>query len=164
MLLRVPRTLTDIQRAVKFYYLNKCGYASSGNHFCVNLDGRTNINYDLLSKTLQSTKERLKRTYIENLHFAKLIEKYNKEDAFFYCDPPYYNHESDYGKGVFYQEDHQKLFDLLSNIKGKFMLSINDVPIIRLMYNQFNIREVDTIYTTAKTSQKKVTELLITNY
>ena len=164
MLLRVPRTLTDIQRAVKFYYLNKCGYASSGEHFCLNLDGRTNINYELISKTLTQTKERLKRTYIENLHYSKLIEKYNKEDALFYCDPPYYNHENDYGKGIFSKDDHDKLYELLSNTKGKFVLSINDVPYIRVLYNKYNIKEVDTVYTTAKTSKKKVTELLITNF
>lgn len=53
--------------------------------------------------------------------------------------------------------------DILKNIKGRFMLSINDTPFIRETFKSFKIGEVKTRYTIEKNNDKVVTELIIAN-
>ncbi|MEO5357968.1 MAG: hypothetical protein H7844_11810 [Nitrospirae bacterium YQR-1] len=53
-----------------------------------------------------------------------------------------------YGKEIFFRENFGKLKDILKDIKGKFMFSINDVPEIRQLYKDFIIHEEQTTYTT----------------
>jgi DNA adenine methylase len=54
---------------------------------------------------------------------------------------------------------------LLGQIKGQFILSINDAPQIREWFSAFHIDEVTTRYSVGKSSRgKPVKELLIMNY
>jgi len=52
----------------------------------------------------------------------------------------------------------------LASIKGKFLMSINDVAAIREQFRPFRIRQVDTTYCSHKITNTKVRELLISNY
>ena len=82
-----------------------------------------------------------------------------------YCDPPYRGFEDYYGKGLFGPEDFTRLRDSLVGIKGKFLLSINDVPEIRELFKGFRIEEAQVGYSLcAEGKQKRVKELLIMNY
>ncbi|WP_282433463.1 DNA adenine methylase [Desulfosporosinus sp. OT] len=106
-------------------------------------------------------------TVIENRDYGEVIKSYDRSSTFFYCDPPYYN-LTDYrsqGSRPFGDEDHIRLRDCLSGIKGKFLLSINDHPETRRLYAGFNIEEVKVRYSICK-SDKGTTykELLISNY
>ncbi|WP_455757856.1 DNA adenine methylase [Sulfurimonas sp.] len=47
-------------------------------------------------KSFRKWSNRLKYVTIENMKFEELIKKYDKEDSFFYLDPPYYNFENYY--------------------------------------------------------------------
>ena len=67
-------------------------------------------------------------------------------------------------KGIFDRADYQRLSEQLAGIKGKFLLSINDVPEIRETFAAFGIREVETIYSVKREENQKVSELLIMNY
>ncbi|PIE59089.1 MAG: DNA adenine methylase, partial [Desulfobulbus propionicus] len=58
------------------------------------------------------------------------------------------------------------LRDALTAIKGRFLMTINDVPEIREMFKQFNIEEVKLKYSccsSSKARSKPRTELLISN-
>jgi DNA adenine methylase len=54
----------------------------------------------------------------------------------------------------------------LAGIKGKFLLSINDHPVVREWYKPFYIEEVETRYTLCRqqSGRQPVKELFITNY
>ena len=107
--------------------------------------------------------DRLKDVIIKNDDYSKIIKDYDSKDTFFYLDPPYEN--SDKNKLYVHTVNQEDIRNLLKNIKGKFMLSINDSPYIRDLYKGFKIRIVDTTYTHLKTTpQKDVKELIITNY
>jgi DNA adenine methylase len=71
-----------------------------------------------------------------------------------------------YGDGIFFREDFLKLSEVLSGIKGKFLLSINDHPRTREIFKGFRIGREKTVYTAghSRTPHKTVTELLISNY
>ena len=54
---------------------------------------------------------------------------------------------------------------ILKDIKGKFILSLNDHPAVRDIFKDFYIKEVETTYSIAvKTSASKVGELIISNH
>jgi len=108
--------------------------------------------------------ERLKNTIILNEDYKKVIKKYDSENSLIYLDPPYEESDkSHYDNPII---DYNELLDILSNIKGKFILSINNSKKIRDLFQNFKIKKIKTKYTNPLTGgqSKKITELLITNY
>jgi DNA adenine methylase len=162
-----PETLTDIQRAVRFYYLLKMGYASRIRNpsFSVAPTGQPRFNLLRIEEELSAVHLRLARVYIENMHYADLIRRFDRPETFFYVDPPYYGYEDYYGDDIFHREDFGILRELLAKIDGKFILSINDTPEIRKLFKGFNVSTEATSYTASGgDKRKRVSELLITNY
>lgn len=159
-------TLTDIQRAAKFYYVlrNSFGAKLENQSFGVNLMRRPVVNLLRIEEELSAAHLRLSRVWIENLHYEKLIVKYDRDSTFFYLDPPYWDCENDYGKGLFDKADFKKLSEILASLKGKFLLSINDAPEIREIFKGFTIEEAPTRYSVNAKQTKSVVELLIRNY
>ncbi len=161
-----PSTLTDIQRAARFYYLLRNAYGSilpHASNFNVKVARPPSLNLLRIEEELSSAHLRLGRVTIENRNFKTIIPRCDKENTFFYIDPPYWNCESGYGKSIFSKEDFAVLRDLLLPLKGKFLLSINDVPEIREIFSAFRVKEVTTTYTLSG-NIKPVHELLIMNY
>jgi DNA adenine methylase len=162
-----PETLTDIQRAVRFYYLLKMGYAARIRNpsFSIAPTSKPRLNLLRIEEELSAVHLRLSRVYIENRSYADVIKRFDRPETFFYVDPPYYGYEDYYGEGLYERDDFIKLRDNLSGISGRFILSINDVEYIRKIFNSFHIETVKTSYTAAGADKKKrVNELLIMNY
>lgn len=156
-------SLTEIQRAIRFIYLLSQSFASRGNNFGYGTTSRPNPQiFD--TDDLLKLKERLRNTYIENLSFEEIFKRYDRPHSFFFCDPPYYK-TAGY-KDKFTEGDHIKLRDILSNIKGKFLLTINDDERIREWYQDFNIVETEVSYSVSKDvkGRREFKELIITNY
>lgn len=88
----------------------------------------------------------------------------NNKGSFFFCDTPYY--QLTQYKDKFYREDHLKLLDILKNIEGKFLVTINDHPEVREWYQGFNVQEVEVGYSICRRveGRKNYGELIITNY
>ncbi len=59
-----------------------------------------------------------------------------------------------------------RLAEALASLRGRFLMSINDVPEIRALFGAFNLTEVATTYTigTKNDSRAKRAELLISNF
>lgn len=154
--------LTEINRAVRFLYLITQSFAGKGQHYGY---GTTNIpSQQIYKNVLTDLKERLRNTYVENLSFEKIIDKYDREHTFFFIDPPYF--ETTGYEDKFGQEHHLLLRDKLTNLKGKFLLTINDHDSTREWYKDFNIKEVEVNYSVSKDhkDKQKYKELIITNY
>jgi len=162
-----PETLTDIQRAARFFYIIKTSYGSKihQNHFGVAPSGPPRLNLLRIEEDLTAAHIRLARVYVENMHYEKIIKRHDRAGTLFYVDPPYYGCEDDYGQGIFSREDFEVLRDTLVGIEGKFIMSINDVKGIRELFKGFHIKAVTTTYSTPKAKkQTGAKELLITNY
>jgi len=82
---------------------------------------------------------------IERLPYGSLMDRYDREGTLFYLDPPYINGEADYGAGVFEPADYQRLADQLGRIAGRFILSINDMPLAREVFGRFEVVEVEGV-------------------
>ena len=99
---------------------------------------------------------------MECLDWQVFIRRYDRPFTLFYIDPPYWGHEVDYGKGLFAREDFTRMAGLLGEIKGRFILSLNDRPEVRDLFGEFNLEEVETRYSVKPQSTKRTRELLIT--
>lgn len=155
--------LTEIHRAVRFLYLISQSFAGKGKDFGYGTTSRPKPQI-FYKDVLDDLKERLRNTYVENLSFEKIIDKYDREHSFFFCDPPYFE-TAGYGN-KFGEEEHLILRDKLKNMKGKFLLTINDHPKVREWYEGFNIKEVEVNYSISRhgDARGKYKELIITNY
>jgi DNA adenine methylase len=69
-----------------------------------------------------------KITFVENLDFQDVVEKYDSPTTYFYMDPPYYMTENYYSNHIFSRETHIRLANTLKKIKGKFSLSYYEFP------------------------------------
>ncbi|MGP6239242.1 DNA adenine methylase [Cuniculiplasma sp. SKW4] len=79
-----------------------------------------------ISKTLdqlQDITSKVKKWKIENLDFRQVVEKYDHSNAFFYFDPPYPG--ADWYDMNFDSVDFQDLANILSNMKGRYLLTID---------------------------------------
>lgn len=112
------------------------------------------------SKNYPKYRERLKDTIICNKSYELIVDTYDSPTTFFYLDPPYENSKKTTGKR-YESIDYTQLRDMLKNIQGKFLMSINDSPFIRELFKDFTIEEIETRYCMKK---RTITELLIKNY
>lgn len=160
-----PSTLTDIQRAVRFFYLQKNAFAGRIQKptFGYAPSSSPRLNLLRIEEDLSAAHLRLSQVYVENLPYASLIKRYDREQTFFYIDPPYWNCEDYYGDGIFSKADFTALAEQLTTIKGKFLLSLNDTPEVRAIFSPFIIDPVSVVYSCG-TSRSPAKEVLIRNY
>ena len=118
-----------------------------------------------LFELIMQLESRMANVVVENQDFETLIKHYDRTDTFFYLDPPYFSTESMYAVG-FNWDDHVRLKDTLSKIKGKFLLSYNDCSEIRDLYQGFNMFDFSRTHSMAQRydAGKEFKELLIANY
>jgi len=107
---------------------------------------------------LEEVHERLAGVVIEHLDWPAFIDRYDRPETLFYLDPPYHGSEDDYGKGLF---DRGLLAERLHSIKGRFILSINDVPEMRETFAGFRMEEAELLYTVAGGKGRPARELIV---
>ncbi len=161
-----PEQMTDIQRAARFFYLIKGGFGSrvTNPSFGIGATQKPRINLLRLEEDLSEAHMRLSRVFVDNRPYGDCIKRFDRPTTFFYVDPPYYDCEEYYGKNMFAKADFERLRDLLSDAKGKWIVSINDVPEIRALFRGFEIKPVATNYSVSAGKRQAVTELLIANF
>lgn len=160
-----PTTLTDLERAARFLYLQRVAFGGkiTGRTFgvSVGLPGRFDVTK--LAGRLEDLHERLAGVVIERLPYGEFIARYDRPQTLFYLDPPYFGGETDYGAGVFERADFARMAEQLAAIAGRFVLSINDTPEIRDTFAAFPMEAVETTYTISADQAQKVRELIIWN-
>lgn len=148
-LMRVdPSTLTDLERAARFLYLQRTAFGGkvTGRNFGMDKWGPARFDLTKLVPLLEAVHERLTPVHIERLPYDQLLGKWDRPGALFYLDPPYWGCEDDYGPGLFAAADFERLRGLLDALQGRFILSINDRPEIRAIFAGFALEEVGLTY------------------
>lgn len=166
LIMSSPETLTDLERAARFLYLQRTAFGGkiSGRNFGTCKDRPARFDLTKLASVLEDIHERLSSVTVESLDYKAFIQRYDYADCLFYLDPPYYGCEKDYGKNMFSREEFSLMANLLKNLNGRFILSLNDRPEVRKIFKDFTIISVETVYTVSKTGPRKpVGEVLITN-
>lgn len=158
--------LTDIQRAARFYYLQHHAFGGriEGQSFGTATTSPT-INLLRIEEGLSAAHLRLAGgTTVENLTWQDCIRRYDRAHTFFYMDPPYWQTE---GYGVpFDWENYEEMARLLRVIKGKAMVSINDHPDIRRVFDGLPMQGLDIKYSVGNNNgaPEASRELVITNW
>lgn len=161
-----PDTLTDLERAARFLYLQRLAFGGkvNGRNFGVSPDRGARFNLTKVIPMLEDLHERLSGVTIERMTYSAFITRYDRPGTLFYIDPPYFGGERDYGNGVFGRDDFAWLSDQLQQISGRFILSINDVDVIRELFQWATIESVKHTYTIGGGSNnRKASELIISN-
>ncbi|MVA56257.1 DNA adenine methylase [Agrobacterium vitis] len=157
-----PATLTDLERAARFIYLQKLAFGGkvSGQNFGVQHGSSARFNLTRLAPLLEDVHERLSGVVIENLDWLAFINRYDRPGVLFYLDPPYFGCEDDYGKALFDREQFEVLADRLKSLQGGFILSINDRPEIREIFSGFPVEGAELTYSVAGGKGTEARELI----
>ena len=150
----------DVRKAAMYLKLQRYSYSSSGKSYASQPFDIRKLFY-----LIQQLEKRMANVIVENQDFETLVRHYDRDDAFFYLDPPYFSTEGMY-PGGFGKDDHERLRDLLFSIKGRFLLSYNDCPEIRELYRDCEIFSFSRTHSMAQRYEagKEFKELLIANY
>lgn len=160
-----PDTLTDLERAARFLYLQRVSFGGIIKTRSFGIDVKNPGRFDVtkLGPMLEDLHERLAGVSIEKLPYDEFIRRYDRNTTLFYLDPPYYGVEDYYGRELFSRDEFAKMATQLKGIKGKFILSLNATPEVRDIFKAFAIEEVPVNYTAAHKITKLARELIISN-
>lgn len=158
-----PETLTDIQRAARFFYLQKLSFGGrvDGQSYGTATTAGPRLNLMRIEEDLSQAYLRLHGANIENLPWHEVVEKYDRPHTLFYLDPPYWQTE---GYGVeFGFEHYERMADLARSVQGSVLISINDHPDIRRVFDGMGFEELGITYTVGGGKGSEARELLIWN-
>jgi DNA adenine methylase len=159
-----PDTLTDLNRAARFLYLQACSYGGkvAGRTFGVDPGRSGRFNVTILAQRLAEISERMAEVVIECLDFEEFLGRYDREGTLFYLDPPYVGSEGYYGKDLFKPADLERLAAACRRLKGRFILSNMDCPEVREAFEGCEIRTADNTFTVGgKGCYKAVGEVIV---
>lgn len=164
---RTPtETLTDIQRAARFYYLQKLcfGGKPAGRTFGISTTSRPKLNLVRLEEDMSDAHARLVNVLVEHLNWQECIRKYDRPHTFFFIDPPYWK-VAGYGTS-FGLDQYEQLAEAMRSMSGKSMLTINDHTDIRRVFKGLRFERAKIKYTVggAGRSGKETTELVYRNW
>ncbi|PLX93478.1 MAG: restriction endonuclease subunit M [Desulfuromonas sp.] len=160
-----PHVLTDIQRAARFFFLQKMSFGGkvSGQTFGTSAVQPPRLNLLRLEEDLSQAHLRLSRVTIEHLDWQRCVEKYDRPETLFFADPPYWQTE---GYGVdFPLEQYHAIAGAMRTMKGKMILTVNDHPDMRRIFAGFAMKTVGINYTVGGADKGKGRkELIIWNW
>jgi DNA adenine methylase len=159
-----PESLTDIQRAARFFYLQKNSFAGLVRNpaYHYHVVRPPSFNLGSLPELIEKTHQRLERVQIECLPYEQILRRYDRPGTLFYLDPPYWGRKL--YRLNFTESDFVNLEENLRHVQGKFVLSLNDLPEVRKLFHRYVLREIQLSYTAQMTAGKRFRELLITNF
>ena len=143
-----PDTLTDLERAARFLYLQRQGFGGKviGRTFGVDYQRGARFDLTKLVPMLEEVHDRLSGVIIERLTWQEFIAHYDRPGTLFYLDPPYFGTEHYYGHGVFSTADYEALRGALAASESSWIMSINDHPEIRRIFAGCEMQEVGLHY------------------
>lgn len=159
-----PDTLTDLERSARFLYLQRLAFGGKVNGQNFGVDNRASGGFNILTLVpmLEAVHERLAGVTIECLPWQSFIPRYDTPETLFYLDPPYWGTEDFYG-APFARSEFEQLSQTLRDIKGRFLLSLNDVPAVREIFGWARFEEVSLTYSVAGGDHtQEAKELIIT--
>ncbi len=159
-----PATLTDIQRAARYLYILKRSFASLVRHpnYHYHVVQPPGFNLERLPQLIENAHKRLERVQLECLPYEEILRRYDRPTTFFYLDPAYYGRRL--YRYNFELADFEALAARLRTLRGKFLLSLNDVPEVRAIFRRFHIEGVRLSYTAQKVSGRRYSEVFIMNF
>ncbi len=169
VVMKYPKLFSEIKRAWAIWTLANQSFASMlGGTWRCDLQKNSTASR-INNKRINFTKEyakRLEQTQIENCNAIRVIKLWDRKDAFFYCDPPYFNSDMGHYKG-YTEHDFELLLKTLARIKGKFILSSYPSELLDkyTKKHKWNFIKMEGISVSVSIGKRKVkTEVLTGNF
>lgn len=158
-----------VEQAGRFWFLTAASFGAKihqGNGTFSVAKGKSKeahygpVRWQRKGTNVENIRDRFHPVQIEQLDFAKLMEKYDGENTLFYCDPPYVDVGEDYymtGDGF----DHLRFCEALEDVDGKWLVSYGEhVPEQLTDYHTVTRTKEATL----SKQRPEITERLIMNY
>jgi DNA adenine methylase len=167
--------LDPVERAAAMFFLYRASMWGSGKSFGVEVSRSFARGTRRQASLLTEYAKRWADVTIENKDFRDIIKTYDREHVVFYCDPPFLSYKSKdrerYYRFSFTEDDMKDLLQLLSSIKGKFVLKLPydhlEMNFIKEWASRYRIKEVEHAFSFQKVvggQRSKFKTVLIYNY
>ncbi|ASF48756.1 restriction endonuclease subunit M [Methylovulum psychrotolerans] len=163
-----PGELTDIQRAARFYAINRMAFGGrmTAPSFGYGRSTAPGLSAARFKQDIELLTARLDKVYIENLPWADCIGRYDSADTLAYCDPPYWQ-TAGYGM-KFGIDEYVQMAQLAKSMKGKIIISVNNHEKMQQVFDGLNIEMLTIKYSCGNIGKggvrKESEELLIKNF
>ncbi len=137
--------LTEIQRAARWFVRNKISFGGGMKSFAVarTSGGGASSSRANTMAALREFNRRLDKVVVENIPALRCIQLYDGPQTFFFIDPPYLAKPTSNYEG-FNEDQMTELRDTIFNLRGKWMLTVDDSPFNRKLFKGTKIRAVKT--------------------
>jgi len=148
LLAQDPATLTDLERAARFLYLQRLSFGGKvvGRSFGISTSTPAKWDITRLVPMLEAAHERLAGVTIDCLDWRAFIDRWDRPQTLFFVDPPYLGSEHYYGREAFSREAFAELASRLRTIEGRFILTINDTAEARALFGWASIEPARLTY------------------
>jgi len=155
-----------IEKAFKYFYLNRTSFSGIMNKPRWGYRIGSSLTPDRWISRIVPVAEKLKNAKITNLDFKKMFSQIpDKEGVLLYLDPPYFKASKAIYCHEFSHQDHIDLKNLLMNLKkAKFILSYENCPEIKEIYNWAKIHKINFRYFMSEGRRQEGSEFIITNF
>ena len=157
----------DVERAARYYYL-LCGSFAGKPWGGWAFDRRRVRGYwsNRRLRVIREVHRRLQGVAVEHKDFRDLIRLYDGPDAFFFLDPPYLE-TTGYGVG-FGEAEHRALAEILIHAEGRWLLTVEEHPLMRELYAGCIVDEVGQSLNSEKIglggTRRRLSNLIVANY
>lgn len=153
--------ITEVQKAASFAYRNFYSFAGDNESFGVKRLGFSTRTW-LITKMV-AMHRRLNRVTVEHLTWERCIGLYDSPDALFFCDPPY-TVGTVRSYAAWTLEDVLQLSRTLREIKGSWIVTLNDCEANRAAFSGSRFRPISTHanMTSATKPGRRFEEIIIT--
>ena len=147
-LLEKNKNLGELETAALFFYLlntSLMGGPKKGFGYAIKPERNTVRAYRKKVRAILDFAKNWKDLTIENLDFRKVIQLYDSEKTVFYLDPPYPDRSENYYGVTFTIKDFRDMAKMLTQIKGKFLLKVDDKAfnLIKDILGNYKIEKVE---------------------
>jgi DNA adenine methylase len=167
--------LNPVEKAVALFYINRASMWGLVDSFGVETERSIARKIKRQASLLAEYAKMWADVTIENKDFRDIIKTYDREHTVFYCDPPFLSHKvkerERYYRLTFTEDDMKDLLNLLSNIKGKFVLKLPhdhlEIGFIKEWASKYRIKEVEHhhhLYKVVGKKRPRFKTILVYNY
>ena len=157
--------LYDVKRAAAFYKAIRGSFSGTVTSY-----GVKGVDIEHFLGLFPAVSERLKDVPLENKNALQLIRERDRKGGLIYSDPPYVTTEKIYrvSRNIRtirrIRHFHVRLWQVLSQCKGYIVVSYNDCPFIRKLYQDYYILAFRRNNPLSQKKGAEFGELIITNY
>lgn len=163
----------EVKQAALFYWITKLAFngiwrkneaGEVNSSYCQTVNGRGIFTVDWLDKVCERVKD-VRFYERESIDTFESVADWDK-DSFLFIDPPYFSVATTYNGKKYTRGDFETMYGYLVRAKYKWMLTINDKPFVRDLFQEFDIIDHDIVYSCSQTpaGRGKRPELIIRNY